>query len=66
MQSALYVPERGSWTDEEDEILEQSVNKYRNKSGAGMFDPMPWSKIARKVGTRNWNQCMRRWLVELL
>ncbi|KAK4230990.1 hypothetical protein QBC38DRAFT_276906 [Podospora fimiseda] len=42
---------KGTWTKEEDHKLRQAVDKYGAR----------WSKIAEAVGTRNGDQCWKRW-----
>ncbi|KAL2128926.1 hypothetical protein VTI74DRAFT_8473 [Chaetomium olivicolor] len=42
---------KGTWMREEDERLRQAVEMYGTR----------WSKIAEVVGTRNGDQCWKRW-----
>jgi hypothetical protein len=42
---------KGTWTREEDEKLREAVEQYGAR----------WSKIAEAVGTRNGDQCWKRW-----
>ncbi|KAK3991229.1 hypothetical protein QBC44DRAFT_237322 [Cladorrhinum sp. PSN332] len=42
---------KGTWTREEDQKLRQAVEMYGAR----------WSKIAEAVGTRNGDQCWKRW-----
>lgn len=42
---------KGTWTREEDERLREAVELYGAR----------WSKIAEAVGTRNGDQCWKRW-----
>jgi hypothetical protein len=43
---------RGKWTDEEDEVLKQVIDK---------FGPKNWKKIALHVPHRTSSQCQHRW-----
>ncbi|KAK4103384.1 hypothetical protein N658DRAFT_422159, partial [Parathielavia hyrcaniae] len=42
---------KGTWMPEEDEKLREAVERYGAR----------WSKIAEAVGTRNGDQCWKRW-----
>lgn len=42
---------KGTWMREEDEKLREAVGLYGAR----------WSKIAEAVGTRNGDQCWKRW-----
>ncbi|EQC31459.1 hypothetical protein SDRG_11057 [Saprolegnia diclina VS20] len=42
----------GKWTQDEDDLLRQAVDKY---------GPRNWKAIAKHVGRRNHAQCLQRW-----
>jgi myb proto-oncogene protein len=42
---------KGTWLEEEDQRLREAVQRYGTR----------WSKIAEAVGTRNGDQCWKRW-----
>jgi hypothetical protein len=42
---------KGTWTEEEDDRLREAVKLYGGR----------WSRIAEVVGTRNGDQCWKRW-----
>ncbi|KAK0656218.1 Homeodomain-like protein, partial [Cercophora newfieldiana] len=49
--SIAHTIRKGTWTKEEDEKLLQAVDKYGAR----------WSKVAVVVGSRNGDQCWKRW-----
>ncbi|KAJ8413874.1 hypothetical protein AAFF_G00064720 [Aldrovandia affinis] len=64
---------KGSWTKTEQQALESALREHM----VGLVEPgsqgptirrdqlyskLPWTEVARKVGTRSWDQCRLKWM----
>ncbi|KAK3363234.1 Homeodomain-like protein, partial [Lasiosphaeria hispida] len=49
--SIVHTIRKGTWTPDEDQSLRQAVEKHG----------LRWSKVAGAVGSRNGDQCWKRW-----
>lgn len=57
------VLDHGKWMKDETERLVNFINEYLTTEGVDMLNALPWTAIAKKVKTRNWNQCLKKWQV---